>query len=72
MPVLPRQLTDALDEECEKVGASYIAAHGGKHIKVTLYTPHGKRLVVVGKTISDYRGVKNVIADVRRALRASV
>lgn len=50
-------------------GVTWRAEHGGKHIKLHLTFEGRTRFVVRSKTLSDRRGVRNHVGDIKRMLR---
>ena len=58
-----RELKKFLEEE---LGLSNYEVIISKHYKIIFPTPHGKRTLIVAKTISDRRGIKNLKADFRK------
>lgn len=58
-----RELKKFLEEELELSKYEIIIS---KHYKIIFPTPHGKKTLIVAKTISDRRGIKNLKADFRK------
>lgn len=60
---------DVIRRELEAVGVAHTVEFGGKHPRVVWYVEGRRYACVCAKTSSDYRGVLNCRAVVRRLLR---
>lgn len=62
---LPKEITTELD----RLGLTHSMEVGKKHLKLWLRVGESNRLVVLSKTASDHRTLKNAIGDIRRIAR---
>lgn len=50
-------------------GVTWRAEYAGKHVKLFLSFDGRTRFVVRSKTLSDHRGIRNHVGDIKRTLR---